>query len=104
MAPPPDIDLVDVDEGPMRRELLRQIAQLERELTRLTANTSPWDPVKAHPLRGPAVLTTADLELIRDELLRAITTLHERIVGRAGSAFAATPAKGGRLRRFFRRS
>ena len=89
----------------MRRELLRQIAQLERELTRLTASTSPWDPVKAHPLRGPAVLTTADLELIRDELLRAITTLHERIVGRAGAAFDEdTPAKGGRLRRFFRRS
>jgi hypothetical protein len=95
IGPPPDIDLVDVDEGPMRRELLRQIEQLELELTRLTAATSPWDPVVAHPARGPAVLPTADLELIRDELLRAIATIRERIVTRAGAEFAEEPPARG---------
>jgi hypothetical protein len=99
IGPPPDIELIDVDEGPMRRELLRQIEQLERELTRLTASTSPWDPVVANPSRGPAVLPTADLELIRDELLRAIATIRERIVTRAGAVFADEPAARGLIER-----
>lgn len=99
IGPPPDVELVDVDEGPMRRELLRQIEQLERELTRLTAATSPWDPVVAHPERGPAVLPTADLELIRDELLRAIATIRERIVTRAGAELADDPPARGLIER-----
>ncbi|MBA2763195.1 MAG: hypothetical protein H0U42_00715 [Thermoleophilaceae bacterium] len=81
--PPSPPDLISVDEGPMRRELLRQIAQLERELSGLVAANSPYDPVIASPLRGPTMLRTAELEEIRDELLNAARTMHDRIVRRA---------------------
>ena len=87
----------------MRRELLRQIAQLERELTRLTSTHSPWDPVVASPHRGPAVLSTADLEVIRDELLGAMSSMHDRIVNKATAVLADEPAPRSGLRASLRR-
>jgi hypothetical protein len=63
--PPPPID-VPVDEGPMRRELLRQIALLDAELGALT---SGLESTRVTPLRGPAMQPTIALERIRDELL-----------------------------------
>jgi hypothetical protein len=66
MAPPAT---PPVDEGPMRRELLRQIAMLDVELAALS-RAWPGDP--ASPRRGPALLDTAELERIRDELVAAL--------------------------------
>ncbi len=87
----------------MRRELLRQIGQLERELTRLNSTHSPWDPVTASPERGPAVLSTADLEIIRDELLAAMSSMHDRIVNKATEVLADEPAERGGVKAAFRR-
>lgn len=73
-APPaglPPVDLV-VDEGPMRAELLRQIAGLELELAVAQARARDWRRRRVSPRRGPAVLPTATLERIRDELLAAV--------------------------------
>lgn len=65
-APPTEPAPDPVDEGPMRRELLRQIAQLETELSRRTPG---WTPTCPAPRRGPAMRPTAELERLRDELL-----------------------------------
>lgn len=103
MPPPVEPDQISVDEGPMRRELLRQIAALERELSRLVSETCPWDPVVANPSRGPAMLSTADLEKIRDELLTASSVVHERIVTRATAGLFDEPEpRGGLLARLRR--
>lgn len=71
---PPDLPTgAPVDQGPMRSDLLRQIALLEQELSRLHARIAPWSRAeRATPRRGPALLTTADLERVRDELVDAI--------------------------------
>ena len=58
-----------VDEGPMRRELLRQIALLDVELA---ARSPAWATDPASPRRGPALLETAELERVRDELVAAL--------------------------------
>jgi hypothetical protein len=71
----------------MRRELRRQIARLERELTELVVLTSPWEPRRTSPGRGPAIQGGSDLEQIRDELLAAVDALRERIA--SGELFAA---------------
>lgn len=69
-TPPPVTEAPDtVDEGPMRRELLRQIAQLE---SRLSASTPGWEPTCPAPRRGPALQPTGELERVRDELLLAL--------------------------------
>jgi hypothetical protein len=81
-APPPiDLDsLLKVDEGPMRGDLRRQIALLERELARIKAIVEPWDGTRMTPLRGPALLPSESLEKIRDELLNAVRRIHARFV------------------------
>lgn len=73
-APPPTAPPEDVvvDEGPMRSELLRQIAGLEEELAVAQARARDWRRVRVSPRRGPALLPTAALESIRDELLTAV--------------------------------
>lgn len=76
---PPEAPSFDVDEGPMRSELRRQIAHLERELTTLAASSFPWEPREVSPRRGPAVQGGASLEEIRDELLAALEALKQRI-------------------------
>jgi hypothetical protein len=80
-SPPPPIDLDErgsLDEGPMRGELRRQIARLEREFARLKAILAPWEQERATPRRGPALLDAAALEQVRDELLRALRALGAR--------------------------
>lgn len=71
-AEPPDLESWLTDQGPMRSELLRQIAQLDDELGQLTARVRPFAPVRTTPRRGPRLLDTEDLERIRDELVVAI--------------------------------
>ncbi|HYF26187.1 MAG TPA: hypothetical protein VD931_10655 [Baekduia sp.] len=70
--PEPPLELDPVDEGPMRRELLRQIALLDGELS---ARQAGWSATPASPRRGPAVLASTELERIRDELLAALDAL-----------------------------
>jgi hypothetical protein len=53
----------------MRRELLRQIALLDADLS---ARSAALPTGRTTARRGPAVLPTAELERIRDELLRAL--------------------------------
>jgi hypothetical protein len=76
--PPPVFDERPVAEGPMRRELRRQIGRLERELARLKLVIAPWEIDRVTPPRGPALLDAAALEAVRDELLTALATLRRR--------------------------
>jgi hypothetical protein len=76
--PSPPVDLALVDEGPMRRELLRQIALLEQELTTEIVRERLWATHRANRRRGPALQDTAALESIRDELVEAISAIHRR--------------------------
>lgn len=66
---PPPITDEPGDEGPMRRELLRQIADLELQLSQ---SETGWTRERVTPTRGPGLLPTAALEQIRDELLTAL--------------------------------
>lgn len=78
--PPLDLDgLLAVDEGPMRGDLRRQIGYLERQLSRINAIVAPWELRRASPCRGPAVLSAASLEQIRDELLDAVRAVRDRL-------------------------
>jgi hypothetical protein len=80
-APPPtDPDpFGPLDEGPMRRELRRQIARLEREFARVKGVLAPWELERTTPRRGPALLDAGALEQIRDELLDALRMLRARL-------------------------
>jgi hypothetical protein len=62
----------------MRGDLRRQIAWLEREFGRLKTVLAPWELDRATPRRGPALLDSASLEQIRDELVSALRTLRAR--------------------------
>ena len=59
-------------EAALRRDLRRQIAQLEAALVRLPPPPEPTEP--AQPA-GAALLSTADLEAIRDRLLERLDQL-----------------------------
>jgi len=59
-------------EAALRRDLRRQIAQLEAALVRLPP---PPEPTEASPPAGAALLSTADLEAIRDRLLERLDQL-----------------------------
>jgi hypothetical protein len=76
--PPPELDLPTVAEGPMRGELRRQIERLEREILRLRAIVAPWEPPGPSRSRGPALLGSAALESIRDELVEVLAALRRR--------------------------
>ena len=76
-AGPPLAGIVGVDEGPMRRDLCRQIGWLERDLTELAIAVAPWEPRRSSSTRGPSVLCTRELEEVRDELLTAIARLSQ---------------------------
>lgn len=107
-APPPISPFLPVlDEGPMRAELLRQIRRLELEISRFAVANCPYDTPPGSRRRGPAILTTAQLEEIRDELLAARTALHDLVVERVSARLrASAPAPGSepsRLRRLGRR-
>jgi hypothetical protein len=75
---PPPLSLPGTDEGPMRRELLRQIALLEQELTAEIVRERLWATHRANRRRGPAWQDTAALEAIRDELVDAIAAIYEQ--------------------------
>jgi hypothetical protein len=79
---PPIDDPPALDEGPMRRELMRQIAALEATMSRLLVDNAPCRPAETSPTRGPALLTTVGLEQVRDELLAKVASLHEQILQR----------------------
>lgn len=64
-----------VDEGPMRRELLRQIGELE---VQLSASRPGWEPTCTTPKRGPAMAPTRELEALRDELMQALRPRTDR--------------------------
>jgi DNA-binding transcriptional regulator YhcF (GntR family) len=69
------------DEAASRRELHRQIAQLEAALARLPPPPSLEDQPRALARRqGPTLLSTEDLEAVRDEL---VERLHELDAQRA---------------------
>jgi hypothetical protein len=76
---PPDLFDFRVDEGPMRRDLRRQIMWLERDLVALREMISPWEPIRTHEVRGPGLMTGSDLEAIRDELLEQVNKLRARL-------------------------
>ena len=80
--PPELTDGTSVDEGPMRRELMRQIKAVELEMARFKADNCPYERIVTSPVRGPAMLSTAELEQVRDELLAARGELHDRVVRR----------------------
>lgn len=106
-APPPVSPFLPLlDEGPMRAELLRQIRRLELEISRFAVANCPYDAPPGSQRRGPAILTTAQLEEIRDELLAARTALHDLVVERVTArlrASGAEPSAPSRLRRLGRR-
>jgi hypothetical protein len=79
---PPVDDLPGLDEGPMRRELMRQIAVLEGAISRLAPDNAPCQHARSSPTRSPAILSTVALERVRDELLAELTRLHGQIVQR----------------------
>jgi hypothetical protein len=60
------------DETAVRRDLRRQIAQLEAALVRLPPPPEPTEPPQP---AGAALLSTADLEAIRDRLLERLDQL-----------------------------
>jgi hypothetical protein len=81
ITPPPSLpplNLPGTGEGPMRRELLRQIALLEQELTSELVRERLWAKHRANRRRGPAWQDTEALESIRDELVEAISAIHRR--------------------------
>ncbi|MCW3000580.1 MAG: hypothetical protein JWN65_4129 [Solirubrobacterales bacterium] len=81
VAPPPSLPplgLPGTDEGPMRRELLRQIALLEQELTTEIVRGRLWGTHRANRRRGPAWQDTEALETIRNELVDAIGAIHRQ--------------------------
>jgi GntR family transcriptional regulator len=59
-------------EAALRRDLRRQIAQLEAALVTLPP---PPEPTEASPPVGAALLSTADLEAIRDRLIERLDQL-----------------------------
>jgi hypothetical protein len=104
-APPPVSPFLPVlDEGPMRAELLRQIRRLEIEISRFAVANCPYDTVPGSRRRGPAILTTAQLEEIRDELLAARTALHDLVVERVTTGLHPPEPKPSRLARLGRRA
>ncbi|WP_354700611.1 hypothetical protein DSM112329_00892 [Paraconexibacter sp. AEG42_29] len=105
-APPPVVhDGAPVDEGPMRAELLRQIRRLEIEISRFAAANCPYEDLPGSARRGPAILTTAQLEEIRDELLATRNALHEVVIAKAtakvkdSTTATSTPRRRGLRRR-----
>ncbi|MEA2172196.1 MAG: hypothetical protein QOF76_5496 [Solirubrobacteraceae bacterium] len=77
----------------MRSELRRQIEQLEAAISRFVVDNAPCEPRPASPMRGPAVLSTADLERTRDELVAQQAELRDHVVQRAVDRATAREAE-----------
>ncbi len=84
---PPNLELIAADEGPMRGDLKRQIQALEAELAQCIVDNCPYEVLPTVGERGPAVLTTEQLEFVRDELLVLQRELYERVVAQASGGF-----------------
>ncbi|CAN5239686.1 hypothetical protein BH24ACT23_BH24ACT23_05070 [soil metagenome] len=73
------------DELPVRRELRRQIARLEQELSELWTSAFPRRGINwtVGAAGGPRILGAADLERIRDALLIRVRDAQHEIAKRA---------------------
>jgi hypothetical protein len=68
--------LVEVDEHALRQTLRGQISHLERELIATATSTWPYLQIPAaRSQAGPRVLSSADLERVRDELAGKLSDL-----------------------------
>jgi hypothetical protein len=79
---------VGVDEGPARRALRGQIANLERELEEQRCSNWPrTTPALRAPAcnrgAGPRMLAMGDLEAVRDELVAELAAYREELSARA---------------------
>ena len=75
----------DLDEGPVRTELRRQIARLEAELGRLWLDAFPRTGIdwRVGAAGGPRLLGTADLERVRDALVVRVGQARTELARRA---------------------
>jgi hypothetical protein len=85
-------ELLSADEGPMRRELMRQIAALELKLSKLRRDHAPFEQLPELLQRGPALLSTEQLEQVRDELLALLDDLRGRVTRRFAAGIVDPPA------------
>jgi hypothetical protein len=85
-------ELLTADEGPMRRELMRQIAALELKLSKIRRDHAPYERLPELLQRGPALLSTEQLEQVRDELLALIEDLRGRVSRRFADGIVDLPA------------
>jgi hypothetical protein len=88
-------ELLGADEGPMRRELMRQIAALEVKLSKFRRDQAPFEQLPELLKRGPALLSTEQLEQVRDELLELIDVLQRRVAQRFADGITDSPAELG---------
>jgi len=75
----------EVEEAPARRALRAQIARLERELARLTAEAKPRDGIawSIGGEGGPRLLGIGELERVRDDLAERLHEVRETLAARA---------------------
>jgi hypothetical protein len=75
----------EIEEAPARRALRAQIARLERELARLTAETKPHDGIawSIGGEAGPRLLGIGELERVRDDLAERLHEVRETLAARA---------------------
>lgn len=85
-------ELLTADEGPMRRELMRQIAALELKLSKFRRDHAPFEQLPELLQRGPALLSTEQLEQVRDEMLGLIDDLQGRVTRRFADRIEDVPA------------
>lgn len=73
------------EEAPARRALRAQIARLERELARLTAEVKPHDRIgwSIGGEGGPRLLGIGELERVRDDLAERLHAVRETLAARA---------------------
>jgi len=74
-----------VEEAPARRALRAQIARLEGELARLTADAKPRDRIawSIGGEAGPRLLGIGELERVRDDLAERLHEVRETLAARA---------------------
>jgi len=75
----------EVEEAPARRVLRAQIARLEAELARLTAEAKPRDRIawSIGGEGGPRLLGIGELERVRDDLAERLHEVRETLAARA---------------------
>ena len=86
------------------RDRYRCRHSLGRSRRRLVVDNAPYRPAHTSPTRGPAILSTAELEQVRDELLAKIARLHGHILQRVDWEVDEPRVRTGWLRLRLRRS